>query len=89
MKFRTERDGLLEALTTASRAATIRGAGASGSPTVFLRLHGNTLEIAGSDPDLVIECELEVAGESDGSTSVPARLVVDIVRSFEPGTIGF
>jgi DNA polymerase III subunit beta len=89
VKFRTERDGLLEALTTASRAATIRGAGASGSPTVFLRLAGQRLEIAGSDPDLVIESEIEVAGESDGATSVPARLVVDIVRSFEPGAIGF
>ncbi len=89
MKFRAERDGFLEALTTASRAATIRGAGSSGAPTIFLRLSGSRLEVAGSDPDLVIESEIEVAGEADGATTAPARLIVDIVRSFEPGAVSF
>jgi DNA polymerase-3 subunit beta len=87
VKFRTERDTFLEALVTASRAATTRGASAVGSPSLLLVLSGGRLEIAGFDPDLVIESWTEVAGEGDGSAHVPARLVVDIVRSFDPGLI--
>lgn len=87
MKFRTERDVFLDALVTASRAATTRGASAVGSPTLLLALSGSRLEIAGFDPDLVIESWIDVAGESDGSVHVPARLVVEIVRSFEPALI--
>jgi DNA polymerase-3 subunit beta len=87
VKFRTERDGFLEALSTASRAATGRGAGAVSSPSLRLGLTGGRLEVAGSDADLLIESWIDVAGESDGSTFVPARLLVDIVRSFDPGMI--
>jgi DNA polymerase-3 subunit beta len=87
VKFRTERDGFLEALSTASRAATGRGAGAVSSPSLHLGLTGGRLEVAGSDADLLIESWIDVAGESDGSTFVPARLLVDIVRSFEPGMV--
>ena len=87
MKFRTERDGFLEALSTASRAATGRGAGSVSSPSLHLGLTASRLEVAGSDTDLLIESWIDVAGESDGSTFVPARLLVDIVRSFEPGMV--
>jgi DNA polymerase III subunit beta len=87
VKFRTERDGFLEALSTASRAATGRGASALSSPSLHLALSGQRLEIAGSDGDLMIESWIDVAGESDGASFVPARLVVDIVRSFEPGVV--
>jgi DNA polymerase-3 subunit beta len=87
VKFRAERDGFLEALSTASRAATARGASAMGSPTIHLALSGRRLEVAGSDGDLLIESWIEVAGEADGATFVPARLVVEIVRSFEPGLV--
>jgi DNA polymerase-3 subunit beta len=87
VKFRAERDGFLEALSTASRAATARGASAVGSPTLHLALSGRRLEVAGSDGDLLIESWIEVAGEADGSTFVPARLAVEIVRSFEPGLV--
>lgn len=89
MKFRTERDGLLEALVTASRAASPRSAIGLGSPSVQLSLHGNQLDITGSDPDLVIEVRISVAGEGDGATLIPSRLAVDIVRAFELGTVSF
>jgi DNA polymerase-3 subunit beta len=61
----------------------------SGSSSIQLALHGNRLEITGSDPDLVIEVRESVAGESDGTCLVPARLVVDIMRAFEPGAVTF
>ncbi|HTX01495.1 MAG TPA: DNA polymerase III subunit beta, partial [Acidimicrobiales bacterium] len=88
MKFRTERDSLLEAIATAGRAASPRGTGI-GTPSLQLGLRGNRLEIVGADPDLVIEVGTTVAGESDGTTLVPARLVTEIVRSFDPGTVTF
>ncbi|MCU1493452.1 MAG: Beta sliding clamp [Acidimicrobiaceae bacterium] len=87
MKFRTERDGLLEALATAGRAASTRGAGGPGATSLQLALHGNHLVVTGSDPDLVIEVRASVAGDSDGVVLVPSRLLVDIVRSFEPGAV--
>ena len=87
MKFRTERDSLLEALATAGRASGSRGPGA-GSPSVQLTLRGNQLEVTGSDPDLVIDIRTSVAGESDGTTLVPSRLATDIVRALEPGAVG-
>lgn len=87
MKFRTERDGLLEALVTAGRAAGARGAAATTSPSIQLSLRGNQLEVTGSDPDLVVEVRTSVAGDADGVTLVPPRLVVEIVRSFDPGTV--
>ncbi len=88
MRFRTERDSLLEAIGTAARAASPRGAGV-GAPSLRLSLRGNRLEVVGADPDLVIEAKATVAGEADGSTLVPARLVNEIVRSFDPGTVTF
>jgi DNA polymerase-3 subunit beta len=54
-----------------------------------LALHGNRLDITGSDPDLVIEARESVSGDSDGVCLVPSRLVVDIIRAFEPGAVTF
>jgi DNA polymerase-3 subunit beta len=88
VKFRTERDSLLEAIATAGRAASPRGTGA-GTPSLQLTLRSDRLDVVGADPDLVIEVSTTVGGESDGSTLVPARLVTEIVRSFDPGTVTF
>lgn len=88
MKFRTERDNLLDALVTTSRAASARSSLGS-LPSLQLSLHGNSLDITGSDPDLVIESVIEVAGLADGSILLPARLIVDIVRSLDAGVIHF
>ena len=87
MKFRADRDTLLETLVTASRATSARSGPSFGVVGLKLLLRGNQLEVCGSDPDLVIEARCEVSGESDGSVLVPSRLVVDIVRSFEPGAV--
>jgi len=87
VKFRADRDTLLETLVTASRATSARSGPSFGVVGLKLLLRGNQLEVCGSDPDLVIEARCEVSGESDGSVLVPSRLVVDIVRSFEPGAV--
>jgi len=72
---------------TASRATSTRSGPSFGIVGLRLALRGTQLEVCGSDPDLVIEARCEVSGESDGSALVPARLVIDIVRSFEPGAV--
>jgi len=87
VKFRADRDTLLETLATAARATGTRSGLNPGVVGVQLLLRGDRLEVCGSDPDLVIEARCEVAGDADGSVLVPSRLVVDIVRSFEPGAV--
>ena len=87
MRFRTERDGLLDALSIASRAASGRGASGTSAPSLQLSLHGNHLVVTGSDPDLVIEVRSSVSGDADGTVVAPSRLLVDIVRSFDAGAV--
>lgn len=86
MKFRCERDILVDALSTAGRAATNRAA----LPVLSglrLALEGDRLRVTGSDLDLTITRELQVAGADDGVAVLPAKLVVDIVRNLEPGGV--
>lgn len=86
MKFRCERDALVNALSTASRATTSRAA----LPVLSglrLNLSGDRLRVTGSDLDLTITTEVEVAGGEDGVSVLPAKLAVDIVRALEPGAV--
>ena len=87
MKFRSERDVLVDALGTASRAATSRGPGAAVLGGVRMDLKQNRLSIVGTDLDLTIKVEMEAIGLDDGSCVAPARLSTDIVRSLEPGAV--
>jgi len=87
VKFRTERDGLLDALVTAGRASAARVGMGLGTQGVRLVVHGDQLELTGSDPDLVIEVTQNVSGEQDGSALLPSRLVTDIIRAFDAGTV--
>ena len=87
MKFRCERDVLVEALGTAQRAVASRGGALPVLSGVRLEVSGDTLHVAGSDLDLTIQIQVAVAGEADGVVVLPARLASDIVRSLEPGAV--
>lgn len=89
MKFRCERDSLAEALSTASRSVTTRGATTSATLGLRMELSGNSLTVLGTDLDLTIRVDLEAIGLDDGSFVAPARLATDIVRSLEPGAVTF
>ena len=58
MKFRCERDVLVEALGTTGRAAASKGAGSATLAGIQLRLAGDRLSLAGVDRDLTIQTEI-------------------------------
>ena len=85
MKFKSERDILVEALSAASRVVATRLIGASSG--VLLSLTGNHLVVTGTDLDITVRTTVDVIGIEDGSSVVPARLIVDAVRSLEAGAV--
>ena len=87
MKFRSERDSLVDALATAGRAVGGRGGTSAVLSGLLLHCQGNQLMVTGTDLDLTIRVDQEVIGLDDGSCVVPARLAADIVRSLEPGAV--
>jgi DNA polymerase-3 subunit beta len=87
VKFRAERDTLLEALSTAARAAATRGGALPALSGVRMEVAGDTLKLAGSDLDLTVQVEATVNGITDGVCVVPARLAADIVRALEPSAV--
>ncbi|MHB8671036.1 MAG: DNA polymerase III subunit beta [Acidimicrobiales bacterium] len=86
MKFRSERDSLLEALSTAARAAARTNAHPA-LQGIRVQASGDLVQLMGTDLDLTIEVELGVAGVSDGVGVIPAKLITDIVRALEPGAV--
>ena len=87
MKFRCERDELVEALGTAGRAVANRGGALPVLSGVRLELDGDALRLTGSDLDLTISVSAEVAGEVDGVAVMPAKIASDVVRSLDPGRV--
>jgi DNA polymerase-3 subunit beta len=87
VKFRSERDSLVEALSIAGRAAGGRGTSSVVLSGLFLHCEGNRLVATGTDLDLTIRVIHEVIGLEDGNCVVPARLTADIARSLEPGAV--
>ncbi|MDQ3304654.1 MAG: DNA polymerase III subunit beta [Actinomycetota bacterium] len=87
MKFRCERDVLVEALASATRAVTTRGGALPVLSGVKAALAGDRLVLTGSDLDLTIQVVVTVAGDTDGVVVLPARLTADIVRALDPGAV--
>ncbi|MBV8560500.1 MAG: DNA polymerase III subunit beta, partial [Acidimicrobiia bacterium] len=89
MKFRAERDALLEAITTAGRAAATRGTALPALTGVRLEVSGDQLHLAGTDLDVTIQVQMQVAVGEPGVCVIPARLATDIVRGLDPGSVSF
>ncbi len=87
MKFRCERDVLVEALAAAGRAVTSRGGVLPVLAGLRLELEGDRLVVTGSDLDLTISTTITVGGDADGLAVIPSKLVSDVVRSLEPGAV--
>jgi len=87
VKFRCERDSLVEALTTAGRAVSSRATSSAALNGVRIESEGNRLLVAGTDLDLTVHVSTEAIGLSDGACVAPSKLLSDIVRSLEPGAV--
>jgi len=87
VKFRCERDDLVEALGTAGRAVANRGGALPVLSGVRMELTGSRLQLTGSDLDLTIAVSAEVGGETDGVAVVPAKIASDVVRSLDAGSV--
>ena len=87
MKFRSERDALVDMLATASRAVGGRGGSSPVLLGLLLACWGNSLSVTGTDLDLTIQVTDEVIGIDEGTCVIPARLSTDIVRRLEPGAV--
>lgn len=87
MKFRAQREPLLDAVSNAARAVTMRGATGGTPPFVQLNLRGSVLNVSGFDPDLVINATVSVEGVGDGRTTIPARLLLEALRTSEDSLV--
>lgn len=87
MKFRCERDSLVEVLITAGRAVSSRTTTSMALGGVRIESAGNRLMVVGTDLDLTVHVSTEAIGLSDGVCVAPSKLLTDIVRSLEPGAV--
>jgi DNA polymerase-3 subunit beta len=87
VKFRCERDSLVEVLTTAGRAVSSRTTTSIALSGVRIESEGNRLMVVGTDLDLTVHVSTEAIGLADGVCVAPSKLLTDIVRSLEPGAV--
>ena len=89
MKFRCERDVLVEALGTAGRATASRGGALPVLAGIRTELTGDELTLTGHDLELTISVAVRdgVRGERDGVAILPARLVSDVVKALPAGAV--
>lgn len=87
MKFRCERDALVEAFGAASRAVANRGGALPVLSGVRVGLEGDRLGLVGTDLDLTISVETAVSGGGDGVAVVPAKIAADVIRSLSSGAV--
>lgn len=89
MKFRCERDVLVEALSTASRAVSARNTGMPSLSGILLHAEENVLHLTGSDLDLTVQLQTMVVTTTPGTCVAPARLVTDIAKALPSGSVTF
>lgn len=87
VKFRCERDTLVEAVSTAQRAVTSRTGALPVLSGLLIRAERDGLEVVGSDLEITIRAAAPAEVVEDGVSVLDARLFADIVRAVEPGVV--
>ena len=86
MKFRCERDSLVEALTTAGRAVSARATPSAALNGVRIEADGNRLLVAGTDLDLTVH--VVDRGHRPGRRGVRGPLAAACPTSSAPSSPG-
>lgn len=87
MKFRCERDTLVEAIGVAQRAVTARTGALPVLSGLLVSAAGGHLELVGSDLEITIRSTASADVGEEGTAVLPARLFGDIVRALEGGVV--
>lgn len=87
MKFRCERDTLVDAIGVAQRAVTARAGALPVLSGLLVRAEGGAIHLVGSDLEITISVNGPADTLEDGTTVLQARLFGDIVRALEPGVV--
>jgi DNA polymerase-3 subunit beta len=88
VKFKCDRDVLSEALQTVQRAVSSRP-GIPALTGVHLTASGGELVLATTDLEVSARLTLDVQVQREGVALVPARLLADMVKSFEQAPVEF
>src|SRR5436189_5844715 len=86
MKFKCDRDVFSEALQTVQRAVSSRP-GIPALTGVLMNASGKELVLATTDLEVSARLRLEVQVQEEGVALIPARLLADMVKSFEPAPV--
>jgi DNA polymerase III subunit beta len=86
MKLKVTQENLNKALGLVARVANTRGTLPILS-NVLLKIEGNRLSVAATNLDIAISCQLGAQVQSEGSLTVPARLLQDFVNGLPSGVI--
>jgi DNA polymerase III subunit beta len=88
VKFKCDRDALSEALQTVQRGVSSRP-GIPALTGVLMNASGDELLLATTDLEVSARLRLQVQVQQEGVTLVPARLLADMVKSFEQAPVEF
>ena len=73
MKFRCERDALVEQLSTASRAVSSRGGALPVLTGIHLKANDDVLTMTGSDLEITVRSSIAVSVSEPGEAVLPTN----------------
>lgn len=85
--FRAERDALVAAFATATRAVPSRYSAMPVLYGVKIEIADSTARITGTDVDLTVVTTCDVQANEPATMVLPARLTLSAIRALEPGVI--
>ena len=88
MRFKCDRDDLSNALQTVQRAVSSRP-GIPALTGVLLAASGSDLTLTTTDLEVSARLMISVQVQEEGGALVPARLLADMVKSFEQAPVEF
>jgi DNA polymerase-3 subunit beta len=86
MKLKVTQENLNKALSLVARVANTRGTLPILS-NVLLKIEGNRLGVSATNLDIAISCQLGAQVQTEGSLTVPAKLLQDFVNGLPSGVI--